>query len=131
MLRGLIGVAVGLLTAAMFFQASTALLLLATDGTPLGAESRSTTFGELVGYLAVGIAAAVIGGWITSRITGPHMAWPLLLLGIMLGVVAYVGFTAPTSQWPLWWAVILTTLVPPCVWVGGRGIGFAARDGSR
>jgi hypothetical protein len=103
MLRGLIGIAVGLLTAAVFFQASSSLLLLATDGTPLGADSRNTTFGELVGYLAVGIAAAVI---------------------------AYVGFTAPTSQWPLWWAVIVTALVPPCVWVGGRGIGFAARDRS-
>ena len=56
--------------------------------------------------------------------------WPLLLLGIVLGVIAYVGFTAPTSQWPLWWAVILTALVPPGVWVGGRGVGFAVRNRS-
>ncbi|MET0211655.1 MAG: hypothetical protein ABW292_01575 [Vicinamibacterales bacterium] len=131
MLRGLVGVALGLLTAAVFFQASTALLLLATDGNPLGAESRSSTFGELVGYLAVGIAAAVIGGWVTARITGPHMAWPLFLLGIVLGATAYVAFTAPTSQWPLWWAVILTALVPPGVWVGGRGVGSAVRNRSR
>ena len=131
MLRGLLGIAVGLLTAAVFFQLSAALLLLATDGIPLGAESRTSTFGELVGYLAVGIAAAVIAGWVTVRITGPGVAWPLLLLGIVLGVVAYAGFTMPTSQWPFWWAVMLTALVPPGVWVGGRGVRFVARDRSR
>ena len=131
MLRGLLGIAVGLLTAAVFFQLSAALLLLTTDGIPLGAESRTSTFGELVGYLAVGIAAAVIAGWVTVRITGPRMAWPLLLLGVVLGVVAYAGFTMPTSQWPFWWAVMLTALVPPGVWVGGRGVRFVARDRSR
>ena len=132
MLRGLIGMVVGLLTAAVFFQVSTGLLLLlTTDGIPRGGESRTSTFGELVGYLAVGIAAAVIAGWVTVRITGPRMAWPLLLLGVVLGVVAYAGFTMPTSQWPFWWAVMLTALVPPGVWVGGRGAGFAARDRSR
>jgi hypothetical protein len=130
MLRGLLGVVVGLLTAAVFFQASTALLRLATMGPPLGAESRTSTFGELVGYLAVGIAAAVIGGWVTARITGPHVAWPLLLLGIVLGVMVYAGFTTPTSQWPLWWAVMLTALVPAGVWIGGRGVRFEARDSS-
>jgi hypothetical protein len=131
MLRGLLGIAVGLLTAAVFFQLSAALLLLTTDGIPLGAESRTSTFGELVGYLAVGIAAAVIAGWVTVRITGPRVAWPLLLLGIVLGVVAYAGFTMPTSQLPFWWAVMLTVLVPPGVWVGGRGVRFVARDRSR
>ena len=131
MLRRLLGIAVGLLTAAVFFQLSAALLLLTTDGIPLGAESRTSTFGELVGYLAVGIAAAVIAGWVTVRITGPRVAWPLLLLGIVLGVVAYAGFTMPTSQLPFWWAVMLTVLVPPGVWVGGRGVRFVARDRSR
>jgi hypothetical protein len=131
MLRGLLGIAVGLLTAAVFFQLSAALLLLTTDGIPLGAESRTSTFGELMGYLAVGIAAAVIAGWVTVRITGPRVAWPLLLLGIVLGVVAYAGFTMPTSQLPFWWAVMLTVLVPPGVWVGGRGVRFVARDRSR
>jgi hypothetical protein len=130
MLRGLIGIVVGLLTAAVFFQASIALLSLATMSTPLGAESRMNTFGELVGYLAVGIAAAVIGGWVAARITGPHMAWPLLLLGIVLGGIAYVGFTTPTSQWPLWWAVILTALVPLGVWLGGRGVRSVVRSRS-
>jgi hypothetical protein len=130
-LRGLLGIAVGLLTAAVFFQLSAALLLLTIDGIPLGAESRTSTFGELVGYLAVGIAAAVIAGWVTVRITGPRVAWPLLLLGIVLGVVAYAGFTMPTSQWPFWWAVMLTALVPPGVWVGGRGVRFVARDRPR
>ena len=128
MLRGLLAIVAGLLTAAVFFQGSTALLLLATNDVPLGGESRSSTFGELVGYFAVGVAAAVIGGWVTARITGPHIAWPLVLLGIVLGVIAYVGFTTPTSQWPLWWAVILTALVPAGVWIGGRGVGLTARD---
>ena len=128
MMRGLLGIVAGLATAGVFFQASIALLLLATDGNPFGAENRSSTFGEPVGYLAVGIAAAVIGGWVTARITGPHVAWPLLLLGIMLGAIMYVAFTMPTSQWPLWWTVMLTALMPPGVWVGGRGVGFAARD---
>ena len=132
MLRGLLGIVVGLLTAAVFFQVSTGLLLLlTTDGIPLGGESRTSTFGELVGYLAVGIAAAVIAGWVTVRITGPRMAWPLLLLGVVLGVVAYAGFTMPTSQWPLWWTVMLAALVPPGVWVGGRGVRLVARDRSR
>jgi hypothetical protein len=121
MLRGLLGIVVGLLTTAVFFQGSTALLLLATTDA-FGTENRSSTFGELVGYFAVGVAAAVIGGWVAARITGPHMAWPLLLLGIVLGGIAYVGFTPPTSQWPLWWAVILTALVPAGVWIGGRGV---------
>ena len=100
MLRGLIGIAVGLLTAAVFFQASSSLLLLATDGTPLGAESRSTTFGELVGYLAVGIAAAVIGAsactttalgaWIAAHVD-PFVANVLfaVFLTFIAGQMAY------------------------------------------
>ena len=58
MLRGLVGIVVGLLTAAVFFQASTALLVLATDGNPLGAESRSR-------YLRG--ACRVPRGWYRSR----------------------------------------------------------------
>ena len=46
MLRGLVGVAVGLLTAAVFFQASSSLLLLATDGSPWRRESQMP-FGSL------------------------------------------------------------------------------------
>ena len=59
MLRGLIGVAVGLLTAAAFFQASSSLLLLATDGIPLGAESRSSTFLRWIHRADVTVAVVV------------------------------------------------------------------------
>lgn len=77
MVRGIVSVAAGLLAAAVFFQVSAALILLTTVGIPLGAESRSITFGELLGYLAVGVAAALVGGWVTGRVTGPRLIYGL------------------------------------------------------
>ena len=122
MLRGIVSVAAGLLAAAMFVQLSAALILLSTVGIPLGAASRTSTSGELLGYLAVGVTAAFVGGWVTGRVTGPRMTWPLLLLAVILGAGVYLGFTQPASHWPHWWSVTLAALAPPGAWVGGRGL---------
>jgi hypothetical protein len=131
LLRGIVSVAAGLLAAAVFFQVSAAVILLTTVGIPLGAESRNSTFGELLGYLAVGVAAAFVGGWATGRVAGSQMRWPILLLAVILGATVYVGFTQPASHWPYWWAVTLAALAPPGAWVGGRGIGLAPFSRSR
>ena len=72
------------------------------------------------------LLAALLVLWVLSRLD-------LQAFARALGrthYAAYVGFTAPKSQWPLWWAVILTALVPPGVWVGGRGVRSVVRDRS-
>lgn len=70
--------------------------------------------------LLVNFGTAFIGGYVAAAISGAaRLAHSLILAGILLAVGCLVVYFSTQTDFPRWYTLLATTLVPTFVVVGG------------
>lgn len=101
-LRSIGGVVTGGLIAAAGYWIAGVVALLIMHGIPLGSSGGPPSTADVSAHLAFATAASFLGGLVAVRIAGHRPHLHALILGGLLAISVFQGFSKPASAWPVW-----------------------------
>lgn len=101
-LRSIGGVVTGAFIAVIGYWLAAVVALLVMDGIPLGSAGGSPSTADVSVHLALATTGSFGGALIAMWIAGYRPQLHAVVLGALLGVSAFLGFSKPTSNWPAW-----------------------------
>ena len=101
-LKSIGGVVAGGFIAAVGYWLVAVVALLLMHGIPLGSSGGPPSTADVSAHLAFATAASFIGALVAVRIAGYRSQLHALVLGALLGISMFLGFSKPTSNWPAW-----------------------------
>lgn len=101
-LKSIGGVVAGGLVAAAGYWIAAVVALVVMHGLPLGSPGGPPTTADVLAHLAFAAAASLGGGLVAVRIAGyqPHLH--ASVMGGLLALFVFLGFSKPASNWPDW-----------------------------
>ena len=118
-LRVAIAVLAGLIASIVLAYAATVLIVLATIGIPLGAESRPLTIVQATLLLVAVAASAFLGGRAARRLAPFGDRIVAIGLSAVLFTSVLWGFSGRNS-WPAWWGPVTGVVMALGAWLGSR-----------
>jgi hypothetical protein len=103
---GVVGIALGLMSAVLIYWVGAVITLLSLRGIPLGSSGGPPTLPELALHLLFAAAGCAVGGYVALRLAKARLV-PALIVGLALAVAAVVGFGKPISSWPRGFALAM------------------------
>ena len=112
----------GLLTSAITYWVGAVIVLLTTQGIPLGSTSEPLSSLEFLLHVVMAGGACALGAHVALRVTG-GWSGSAVAVGLILGVMAFRGFGQHAHNWPRGFplAMGVACLVGAMVLVGARG----------
>lgn len=127
-------VVAGVLVAIVLSYVALIVVVLATIGIPLGAESRPLTVNQSAMLLTAAVVASAVGARTSARIARQRSRWAVLGVGIILAGTMIVGFSGRNS-WPDGWGfAVAAAMAAGCVlgeWIRGRPLSTSAQSRER
>jgi len=117
-IRGLVGVALGLLSWVVIGSAALFVLPLLWTAYALAAPTKAYTIAMLLGRLTVAVADSATAGCVAARVGGPQAAW---WLGILLVACSTpVHLISVWTDYPLWYHLAYLLPLVPVTGLAGR-----------
>lgn len=101
-LKSIGAVVVGGLTAVVGYWMAAVIALVAMHGIPLGSSGGPPTTADVSAHVLFAAAASLGGGFVATRIADYKPRMHALVLGGVLALLAFLGFSKPSSNWPDW-----------------------------
>jgi hypothetical protein len=101
-LKSISGVVAGGMVAAVAYWIAVVVAFLIMHGIPLGSPGGPPTTADVSTHLAFAAAASFCGALVAVRIAGHQPCLHALVLGGLLGLSVFLGFSKPASHWPAW-----------------------------
>jgi hypothetical protein len=102
MIRSILAVAAGSITAFLTYWLGAVVALLATHGIPLGSAGGAPTAADIAVHVSLAGAATFGGARLAIRIARPSPRVHATVVGLLLAAGAIAGFDKTSSSWPAW-----------------------------
>ena len=123
-MKSVVAVAVGGIVAALAYWVGAVIALLAVHGIPLGSPGGGPTAADILVHLLLAVAGSLAGSLVAMRIATHRRQIHAIGLGLLLGVVALLGFSKPANNWPAWFG---GAMCAACI-LGSAAASFSRAD---
>lgn len=101
-LKSIGGLIAGGLVAAAGYWVAAVVAFIVMHGLPLGSPGGPPTTADISVHLAFATAASFGGGLVAAWIAGYRPQLHALVIGGLLAMSMFLGFSKPATHWPAW-----------------------------